>query len=82
MLRLAFVLALLPGLAAAQSSQMLRLIDQRLPSYQIDIDVNTLTRQQATAMWFELTSEPERRTGDWLRKRQRLLNIIRKGEDF
>lgn len=82
MLRLAFVLAILPALAAAQSPQILRTIDQRLPFYQIDVDVNTLTNAQATAIYFELTSEDQKRTGDFLRQRQRILNIIRKGEDF
>ena len=81
-LALILATALAPGLAAAQSTQMLRTIDMRLPFYQIDVDVNTLTRAQATAIYFELTSEPVRGAGDRLKKRNRILHIIRKGEDF
>lgn len=79
---LAFAMMLAPVAASAVPDQMLRQIDWRLARYHIRADVTQLTNAQATAIWFELTSEPERRTGDWSRKRQRILNIIRKGEEF
>ena len=79
-----FAIALILSLAAAPAlavpDQMLRQIYWGLRSYQIRIDVNTLTNAQATAIWFELTSEDEHSAIDRLRKRQRLLNIIRRGE--
>ncbi len=82
MLRLALVLALAPAAAFAVPQQMLNQIENRLGSYQIKTDVSKLTNAQATALYFELTSSDGNRVGDRLRKRQRLLNIIRKGEDF
>ena len=86
MLRLAFALALLPGLivpgvSAAQSEQMLRRIESGLRTYQIRTDVSQLTNAQATAIFFELSESPKR-TGDYSRKRQRIMTIIRRGEDF
>ena len=80
--RLALVFVFLPTLALAVPDQMLNQIDFGLKEYRIETDVETLTNAQATAIFFELTSTDHRRTGDWLRTRQRLLNIIRKGEDF
>ena len=84
MLRLALVLALTltPAAALAVPEQMLRQIENRLGSYHIKTDVSKLTNAQATALYFELTSSDGKRVGDRLRKRQRMLNIIRKGEDF
>lgn len=83
-MRLIAILALvcLPAMAHAVPDQMLRQIHNSLRFYQIETDVTKLTNMQATAIYFELTSEPERGAMDRLRKRQRILNIIRKGEDF
>lgn len=82
MLRLALILFLLPTAALAVPQQMLNQIEHRLIFYGIRTDVSQLTNAQASAIWFEVTSRDGHRVGDRLRKRQRLLNIIRKGEDF
>ncbi len=79
MIRLALFLALMPLAASAQSQQMLRTIDSGLRSYGIQVDVNTLTNAQVTALYFELNSSDDDRRGT---SRQALLNIVRKGEDF
>ena len=76
MLRLAFVLAFLPAVATAQSSQMLMLIDMELPKYGISYDVSKLTNAQAAQLYTLLRNPNTRRIGNFARTRQSIIGIL------
>ena len=75
-------LSLVPASAYAVNDQLLRSIEHGLRKYQIQTDVSKLTLNQAVALNFELSNSDGRGSLDRLRKRQRILNILRKGEDW
>lgn len=65
--------AMLPtGVAAGPNPQLLALIENRLPYYDLRVDVSQLTTRQAAALHMTMVSDGD----DWFEKRRRLRTIL------
>ena len=76
MLRFAIILAAMPVMAEAQTSQMLASIDRDLRRIGIRCDVSKLSNAQAAELYTMLRASPERGAGGLSRSRQRARNIL------